>query len=71
MHSTRPLKVVQEQDESTLQLKGIDPNAPEQQEQILRDKRNKAKNELINQAHLQQIRTHYKDLQDTIGQVQT
>lgn len=51
-HSTRPLRVIQEHDENTLLLMGIDPSAPEQQEQIERDKRHKAKNEHINQKEI-------------------
>jgi ATP-dependent Clp protease protease subunit len=49
-HSTRPLRIIKEHDENALLLMGIDPSAPEQQEQIERDKRHKAKNEHINQA---------------------
>lgn len=61
-HSTRPLRIIKEHDENALLLMGIDPSAPEQQEQIERDKRHKAKNEHINQAKVQAMHTHFDDL---------
>jgi len=45
-HSTRPLELIQEHDENTLLLMGVDPSAPEQQEQLERDRRHKAKNDV-------------------------
>lgn len=66
-HSTRPLEVIQEHDENALLLLGIDPSQPDQQEQLERDRRHKAKNEAhINQKNVKQIHQHYETLQKHI-----
>ena len=43
--STRPLDIIQEHDETTLLLLGVDPSLPEQQDMMERERRHKAKNE--------------------------
>lgn len=37
--SSKPLEIIQEQDESQLLLSGIDPSDPEQQEQLQKERR--------------------------------
>jgi hypothetical protein len=69
VHSIRPLRIIQEHDENALLLMGIDPSAPEQQEQIERDKRLKAKNEQLDQKKLTDIHKKYDELQESIQKV--
>ena len=57
-NSTRPLEIIPEHDETTLLLMGVDPTLPEQQEQMERERRHKAKNEVhINQKNIKDINT--------------
>jgi len=71
VHSTRPLEVIHEHDENALLLMGIDAAAPDQQEQIEKDRKQRVKNEAhLNQKNVKVIHSVYEQLQKSIGEMQ-